>query len=133
MTGAGAVKKGKRAELELAKIIEARTGQRCFRVPMSGANDEISSFDLMGPVFHTGGTLAGYGVESKNHAKPQWGKWWIKAQGDGQTMGKAPALCIREEGGEWSVTISLDRWLDGAVQSKKLESELMELKKTPEA
>ena len=78
--GRSQVVKGKSGERELAALIEAKTGERCWRAPMSGAMREITGADLRGPIFDRNGALRGYSVECKRAAKAKWPEWWAKTK-----------------------------------------------------
>lgn len=129
--GASQVSKGKRVERELAAIIEAETGERCWRTPCSGAMREISGADLRGPAFDKGGALGGYSCEVKGAKVAKWWPWWKQARAAALEAGKVTMLAVRLDGEEWTCTVPLAVWLKEAKQRKALETEILSLKQTP--
>ena len=124
MTGAGSQRKGKAAERELAKLIEAQTGERCFRTPQSGAAKELSAGDLLGPVFNGGHTLPKQLWESKNHARSHFYEWWVQASENAESEGKTPVLAVRQPNAKWTATVPLEAWIEVCKQARALEIEL---------
>lgn len=95
--------KGKRAELEVAKILRDhgyldahRTAQYC------GNTGEAADVDGV-PGFH---------LEVKHQETTQLDKWWAQAVHDSDFTGRIPVLVHRKNGQKWKITMDFEMWLE---------------------
>ncbi len=97
--------KGKRAEREVAKIINQMLGTNAKRTPQSGG------LDFKGDILDTStdSIIHLYHFEIKDHKSIQIGKWWEQATGDCNVR-KTPLLIFNlhhKNKSEWLACLSL--------------------------
>ena len=109
--------KGKRGELELAKILrsrgyEARRGQQ-----FSGANGDA---DVVG--------VDGYHIECKRVQNLNLNKAMEQSINDARS-GEIPCVIHRRDRDYWKITQRLDDWLTEQEELQRLRKEVEELRK----
>lgn len=95
--------KGKRAELEVAKILKQhgyddarRTAQYC------GSTGDAA--DVVG--------LPGFHLEVKHQETVRLDEWWAQAKRDSDFTGNIPLVVHRKNGQKWKVTMDFETFLE---------------------
>lgn len=113
--------KGKRAEREVAKLINKYLGTNVRRTPQSGGlsiKGDIIDIDPKSAAFN-------YHFEIKDQKKLMIPKWWEQIEED-CPPGKTP-INVFKMNGQFYATLEFKDWLDLLVQIKELEEEVKDL------